>query len=61
MFGMNYIISLLISVMRVLVYLLLCATQHADGTDVIGVLRQSPLSFDSIGYSLRDIDRLESK
>lgn len=40
-------------------YLLLCSGEHADGTDVIGVLSQSPLSFDSFSYSLGDVYLLE--
>ena len=40
-------------------YLLLRPAEHTDGTDVIRVLSQTPLSFDSLGYSLRDIYRLQ--
>lgn len=42
-------------------YLFLCATQHTDGPDVVGVLSQSPLRFDSFIHSLTDVDRLEQK
>lgn len=38
-----------------IIYLLLCTTKQADGADVIGVFSQSPLSFDSLCYSLRNI------
>lgn len=42
-------------------YLLLCTVQHADGLDVIGVLSQSPLSFDSFIHSLTDVHRLQGQ
>lgn len=42
-------------------YLLLCPAQHADSADIIGVLSQSPLSFDPLTHCLRDIDRLQER
>lgn len=42
-------------------YLLLCSGEHADGTHIIGVLSQSPLSFDSLSYSLGDVYLLETE
>lgn len=41
-------------------YLFLCAIQHADGLDVVGVVSQSPLSFDSFIDSLTNVHRLQS-
>lgn len=42
-------------------YLFLCAVQHADGLDVVGVLSQSPLSFDSFIHGLTNVHRLRSE
>lgn len=42
-------------------YLLLCAIEHADGLDVVGVLSQSPLSFHSFIHSLTDVHRLRGE
>lgn len=42
-------------------HLLLRPAQHADGTDIIGVFSQSPLSFDPLSHGLRDIYWLQQR